>query len=108
MRHYDKICHNSMQKYAGDGGRCIPCPKLDESQGEGLNSTLSITRISEKVICDGFNHCPNGAGLCFIKYVRDVVLMGSLMILNQKGSISISQFLIKSIIYEKFNQGIVF
>ena len=63
MRHYDKICHNSKQLYAGDGGRCIPCPNLGNSQDSGTNST---TRISEKVICDGFNHCPNGAGLWFI------------------------------------------
>jgi len=66
MRHYDKICHNSKQLYAGDGGRCIPCPNLGNEQGK--NSTVSGIRISEKVICDGFNHCPNGAGLCFIVY----------------------------------------
>ena len=66
MRHYDKICHNSKQLYAGDGGRCIPCPNLGNDQGK--NDTFSGIRISEKVICDGFNHCPNGAGLCYIVY----------------------------------------
>ena len=70
MRHYDKICHNSKQLYAGDGGRCIPCPNLDNYEEPGTNKTFTATRISEKVICDGFNHCPNGAGLCYIDYRR--------------------------------------
>ena len=45
---------SSQQKFAADGGKCIPCPGMDQSE-------YGPIRISENVICDSFNHCPNGA-----------------------------------------------